>query len=250
MKLLVIVLCLLSERFLIHMSSHHRFEWFGAYATGLFNKLPEKGFRSNPWVCLAYLILPPVIVSSLLFFFLNNVAFGFASLILNILFFYYCLGPNNPFYPKRRYSNQEVTEEEVGAYLADVNGQLFAVIFWYILTGPIGVLLYRLISLSRSIKVSEPVATLLTAILDWLPAKMTSLLYLLAGNFQAGLNQFVKYFFTPPEANRLMLMNCGLQAVEKEQESQMLLPQAETLVEHALVVLLVFLALFTMVAWL
>ncbi|WP_133129640.1 hypothetical protein [Legionella yabuuchiae] len=250
MKLLVIVLCLLSERFLIHMSSHHRFEWFEPYANSFSKKLPEKGMWANGWVRLAALILPIITVSSLIFFFLNNVAFGFASLIFNILLFYYCLGPQNPFYPKRQHTEHEITPDEVGAYLADVNGQLFTVIFWYIVIGPIGILAYRMISLSRSLNITKPAASLLTALLDWIPAKMTSFLYLLVGNFQAGLSYFLKYFFMSPEANRLMLIQCGLQAVEKEQESQMLLPQAETLVEHAVIVLLVFLAIFTMVAWL
>ncbi len=46
-----------------------------------------------------------------------------------------------------------------------------------------------------------------------------------------------------------MLINCGLGAVEVGQEEESLLPQAETLVEHATIILLVLLAVFTMLSW-
>jgi AmpE protein len=47
-----------------------------------------------------------------------------------------------------------------------------------------------------------------------------------------------------------MLSICGLQALGYSEEEEVLFPRAETLVEHALVVLLVLIALFTMVSWL
>ncbi|MCP0914467.1 hypothetical protein ELY11_06585 [Legionella septentrionalis] len=248
MKLLVIVLCLLSERYLMHASAHSRFYWFSRYANAMKLNLSKTGI--NAWGILASLILPIALAVFALFYLVEDKVFGFVGLILNIFVFYYCLGPDNPFYAKRLEKEKEITSIEVGDYLAQVNGQLFAVIFWYIVSGPVGVVIYRLISLCQRDETVQRQAAWLTGILDWAPAKLTSLLYLLVGNFQAGFSCFSELFFASPEKNQTMLSGCGLQAVGFEKNEQTPMPHAEMLVEHAVIVLLVFLAFFTLVAWL
>lgn len=57
MKLLVVVLCLLSERFLIHTASSQRFYWFGEYYLLIKNKIDNTRFFTNPWMILAATIL-------------------------------------------------------------------------------------------------------------------------------------------------------------------------------------------------
>ena len=57
-------------------------------------------------------------------------------------------------------------------------------------------------------------------------------------------------FFSSPENNDEILGNGGLLAARSGDELTVTLPCAQILVEHALVVYLVFLAFFTLVAWL
>lgn len=245
MKLLVIVLCLLSERFLVHVSSHNRFHWFSIYSKTMDKRLAKVALFSSPWVMLLLALLPMLLGFFIVFYLFSNWLFGFIGLLLNIVVFYVCMGPGNPFYPLRT-SEKPVSETEIGNYLAQINGQLFAVIFWYIVLGPLAILAYRLISLSQNQDPVKLQALQITDILDWLPARMTVMLYLLVGNFQAGWRHFSKIFISPPENNHILLSECGLQALGTESPS---MPRAESLVEHALIALLVLLACFTLVAW-
>lgn len=247
MKLLVIVLCLLSERFLIHSISLQRFSWFGAYYQTIKKLMDKNNANGNPWLIFAAVVLPVVVLSFLIYFLFHGMIFGIIGLTLNILIFLYCLGPANPFYPI--YSD-DASEDDVGHYLAQVNTQLFAAIFWYILAGPVVLIAYRVITLARNINEVSPQANELTNILEWLPARLTALLYMLVGNFQRGLTHFTKLFIAKPEFNQQMLSECGLLSVRANDSDSALIGEAESLVEHATLILLVFIAVFTLIAWL
>ena len=248
MKLLVIVLCLLSERFLIHSISSRRFFWFGDYYVALNNIIEKHNYFKNKWIILALIILPIVVPVAVLFFLLQNVLFGFLGLIISIIIFLYCLGPQNAFYPVSESSTDKSNHTLIGNYFSQVNRQLFSVIFWYIIGGPIIVLTYRLITLCRDISMVSQEANQLTDVIEWLPARVSVLLFLLVGNFQRGFVLFTKLFFSKPELNTQLLSSCGLQAAHTNGTDEIPLPVAESLVEQAAIVFLVFIALFTLVA--
>jgi AmpE protein len=246
MKLLVVLLCLLSERFLIHTIAHQRFYWFNDYYLAIKKILDKNAVFSNPWLLLAGIITPLIVLIAIVYFLLHGILFGLVGLILNIIIFYYCLGPDNAFYPMQSTS----TDEANIPYFAIVNRQLFAVVFWYVVAGPIAVLTYRLITLSREIAPVSEQANEVAEVLEWLPARMTVLLYLLVGNFQRGFTRFSQFFLSNPNTNDKMLNDCGVLAVSSNEVDEIPLTTAETLVEHSVIVLLVFIALFTIVAWL
>ena len=129
MKLLVVVLCLLSERFLIHTASYQRFYWFGDYYLFIKNIIDKGSFFTNPWMILAATVLPLVLITSIIYFLLFHVLFGFLGLIFSIILFLYCLGPQNAFYPVSEPSSGPSDNTLVGNYFAQVNRQLFSVIF-------------------------------------------------------------------------------------------------------------------------
>lgn len=251
MKLFVIVLCLLSERYLVHAVSHTRFHWFNSYFTQLSQRFQTKDTSVlHQFLILIAVVLPPALICWLIIYLFGNLMFGFIGLLLNLVIFYYCLGPQNPFYPIREAEETENNEMAAGSYFSKVNGELFAVIFWYIVAGPIAIIIYRLISLCREQLTTATIAQTITQILDWIPARITVLLYLLVGNFQKGIHFFVQMFFAVPEKNDTLLSNGGLLAARINENDPVALPYAENLVEHALIVYLVCLALFTLVSWL
>lgn len=250
MKLFVIVLCLLSERFLIHAIALKRFEWFSNYFFSVSKCFPQSVSSLNTLIILSAVLLPILILSWIILAIFDHFLFGIIYFIVNLLIFYYCLGPENSFYPVREETDEEHIEVEVGRYFAKVNGQLFAVIFWYILTGPLGIILYRLLSLCKQQALTGKVAIYLTNLLDWIPARITVILYLLVGNFQRGFHFFMQKFISAPASNDFLLSNAGLLAARTNENETIQMPTAEHLVEHALIVYLVFLALFTLGAWL
>lgn len=248
MKLLVIVLCLLSERFLIHSFSHQRFAWFGGYVSLIKTKTEGHAALENPWLKLALILLPIIIAVSVIYLLFHNMFYGFGGLVLSIIIFFYCLGPQNPFYPLSEADKEHSSQGLPGNYFVMANSQLFAVIFWYLAAGPIAALTYRLINLSQAVDSVNTQAKQVNDVLEWIPARLTALLFLLAGNFQRGFSAFTKHLLSAPDSNDAILSECGLQAVRVNDEEDTPIPVAEELVEHATIVLLVFIALFTLAA--
>ena len=249
MELLVVVLCLLSERFLVHKSSHNRFHWFMAYGNGILSYLPVTLSRLSSWAAVALIVLPLLLLVGVILHFIDQVLFGVIGLLINIAVFYYCIGPVNPFYPVHAKPAELLTDEDIGNYLTQVNGELFAILFWYLVLGPLGILAYRLISLSQGLDLVRKPASELVNIFDWLPARMTALLYLLVGNFQAGYQYLGKLLLAAPNMNKHLLSVCGLAALSLDSREQKTMISAENLVEHATIVFLVLLAFCTIVAW-
>ena len=249
MKLLVIILCLLSERYLIHAVSYQRFCWFTNYYQFIQKTADKNSIFANPWVLLAFIVLPILVITAVIYCLLHGIFFGFMGLLLSIVLFYYSLGPQNVFYPPAESYSENYTAS-VGNYFVLVNQQLFSVLFWYIIAGPVAALAYRLIALCRDITAVSAQANQLADLLEWIPARLTALLYLLVGNFQRGFGTFMRYIISKPDANNNLLSECGLLAVRASDVDEVPLPVAESLVEHAIFVALVFVALFTLVSWL
>ncbi|KTD41206.1 hypothetical protein [Legionella parisiensis] len=249
MKLLVILLSLLSERFLIHSVSYQRFYWFFDYCQKIKMSTNKQSFLTNPWVLLALIIIPIVLLVSIIYCLLDQLVFGLIGFFLSILIFFYCLGPQNVFYPVVQ-SDNRTNQELVGDYFVLVNRQLFSLVFWYIIAGPIGALAYRLITLCRDVNFVSEQAHEITDLLEWIPARLTVLLFLLVGNFQRGFSSFTSYFLAKPDKNNDMLRVCGLLAVKTNETEEIPMPVAEGLVDHAIIVMLVFIALFTLITWL
>lgn len=249
MKLLVILLCLCSERFLVHTFSYQRFFWFGDYYQHIKAIADKNSFFTNPWALLALIVLPLILAAAVIYCLLYGVFFGLMGMLLNIALFFYCLGPQNVFYPVTQ-SESESANELVGNYFAMSNRQLFAVVFWYIVAGPIVAVAYRLITLCRDIGPVTLQANEITDLFEWIPARLTVLLFLLVGNFQRGFKLFTGFIFAKPDHNSEMLRECGLKAVQTNDSEEVIMPVAEDLVEHAIIVMLVFIALFTLISWL
>lgn len=248
MRLLVIVLCLLSERFLMHAVSYQRFSWFDGYCERMLQSTKIAKYATNRWLLLGTLVLPIILTCFIVYTAVHGIAFGFAGFLLSIFIFIYSLGPQNVFYPLSGPDADNSTH--VGNYFADANSQLFAVLFWYIVAGPIAALTYRIVYLSCTISAVSAEATLVTNLLEWVPARITSILYLLVGNFQQGFSTFLKFSVAKPDSNRNLLSECGLQAVRSNELEKIPMPVAENLVEHAIIILLVVVALCTLVVWL
>jgi AmpE protein len=249
MKLLVILLCLFSERFLVHTISYQRFYWFGDYYQYIKKTAEKNSFFTNPWALLALIVLPLIAITGLVYLLLHGIFYGFMGLLLSIVLFFYSLGPQNIFYPVTQ-SETESADQLVGDYFAKVNGQLFSVVFWYIIAGPIAAIAYRLITLCRDINSVSFQANEVADVLEWIPARLTVLLFLVVGNFQRGFKLFCSYFIAKPDFNNEMICECGLQAVRSNDAEEVPMPVAEGLVEHAIIVMLVFIALFTLISWL
>lgn len=249
MKLFVIVLCLLSERYLIHSLSTRRFNWFPSWFHKVSQRLSKPGATSHALLIMAAVMLPIVVLVWLAFYLFGNLLFGLPALLLNLFVLYYCLGPDNPFYPMRDQNSDANDEAQSGSYFSRVNGQLFAPIFWFVVCGAVGVLIYRLMTLLKDQEITRSVADKAVNLLDWVTARITLMMYMLAGNFNQVFSYYRQMFFSAPENNTMLLSSGGLMAAQTHGTETVSLSRTQNLVEVALVIYLVFIALFTLAAW-
>lgn len=169
--------------------------------------------EAGPWLVLLLTVLLPVLVLGALLLALEPLAYGWLSLPLHVLVLVYALGRGHakrelgPFRDAWRRGDGEaaalVAERDFALRAADprsllqaIQGHLlwrshegfFAVMFWYLLLGPMAALAYRLLALcaeqAGQAGVRERAAQLQHAF-DWIPVRVLLLSFGLVGNFVA-----------------------------------------------------------------
>lgn len=209
MSFLVILLVLWVEKF---SAWRLRIQQDGPWLE-LLRRLERGSLQNAPWLCLALLVLLPVLALGLLLLVLEPLAYGWLALPVHLLVLIYSLGRGDlqaalgPFRDAWRRGDAQAAyhvaerdlalqPEEGGDLLKQVQGHLlwqayqsfFAVIFWYLLLGPMAALAYRLLALSAE-HGEQPAlrerAVQLRHAFDWLPARILAASFALVGNFVA-----------------------------------------------------------------
>lgn len=244
MTLVVIVICILSERFLIHQLSLKRFYWFNHYVAKMKPYInAHVVIQEQPWLQLLLLLLPLVVAVASVLWLVSDVFFGLFSLVFNIIIFCYCLGPNNVFYPQAQKGGFSASD-----YFVHAEEQLFSVILWYIIGGPIAIVIYRGLSLLKNDEQVGSLAGKIYDILRWPSVRIVALLYMLVGHFQEGMNVLKQSILLSPEYNDVLLRETSTAAAQLQSKGSQSMADAESFVNQALMVYLFLLALFTLAA--
>lgn len=227
MKLLALLIGLIVERLATQLFHLRRLRWL--------DSLFDYGFRQCrrfpnwpawiPVAIMAVLLVLPVFVVVIS---LDDALFGFPYLILAIIVLFFSLGPKDIGEDVDEYCRAiEADDEErirnmakalierdppadalerirlvEASVCVQANNRLFAVIFWFVLLGPLGAWAYRVTDLIRRRAVfnltrdSGDVVTQETAAatqmlhgwLAWIPARLTAIGYAMAGSFEGALN--------------------------------------------------------------
>lgn len=240
MAFIVIFIALVIERF-FHWTQLRHWQWFARYQYYLNIRL---GNKSNV-ILLAACILPPVILVALLQNLFSGWGYHIPALIFNLLILIYCLGPNNLWL--QMYSSDQGTFSK--SIFIDANQKVFGVIFWYILLGPAGAVLYRLINLCsvNGVFALSAIAALVQSLLDWMPVRLLAFLFALVGNFNAVMMCWKKHVRGGVESNEIILSECGLAALGVEKElsplsEKSIEKEALALVDRAFIMMLAILA--------
>ncbi|WP_367605653.1 regulatory signaling modulator protein AmpE [Legionella sp. W05-934-2] len=241
MKLLVILIALFSERFLMHKLADKRVSWIHWIQKQFIEICNNNKPLQSRLMKTVLMVLPMWLIVAGVYWILSDAFWGIAYFIMNLVIFYFCIGPTNIFYPSEK--------EGVGIqHLVIANGAIIAPIFWYILLGPLFMLAYRLIELASHHQKEQLYCEVIVQWLDWIPARITSLCYLFVGHFQRGLEPFGHYFFAKPQDNNVLLESSGMAAISDDQSTLSEL-DAEKALEHSIILYLVFIAIVTIIAW-
>lgn len=225
MKLLALLIGLLVERLATQLFHLRRQRWL--------DRVIDSGFRYGsrfanwpaliPIGVLSIILVLPVF---LIRFGLGDMWFGVPYVVLAIIVLFFSLGPKDIGEEVSEYcyaveaddteriaeTSRSLAEQEVPddtaertrlveeAVCIQANNRLFAVIFWFVLLGPVGAWAYRVTDLIRRRAVFralrtegndyDPVvdaAELLHAWVAWIPARLTAIGYAMAGAFDSAL---------------------------------------------------------------
>jgi AmpE protein len=195
-------------------ASVRHYDWYGNWLDWLDAQFPEGGVWRGRWgVALA--LLPPLLAVGLLQLALREPLYGLVGLLFGIFVLFYAWGPrdldldidaiiNAPDAASRREAMLKLWPDGapsiidgsalVSAVFQNALRRWFGVLFWFLLLGPWGALLYRLTVLSCEGGFARKLpyeaghgARTLLKILDWPVAQLLTLALALVGNFDTVL---------------------------------------------------------------
>jgi len=232
MKLIALLIGLVVERLATQLFHLRELRWL--------DRIIDSGFRQVdrfanwpaqiPVIILAVILVLPVLA---VVFGLGDALFGFPYLVLAIIVLFFSLGPRDIGEDVDDYCTALEAEDEdeiqktakalsekelpsdpleriqavEEAVCIQANNRLFAVIFWFVLLGPIGAWSYRVTDLIRrravfnasrddeSYKTANMVLEAMGQLhgwLAWIPARLTAIGYAMAGSFEGALSAWRK----------------------------------------------------------
>lgn len=277
MTFIVTLIALLIERFFDWSHLRH-WNWFGAYQRNLIKRFPGQ----PPYVLLAITVAPLVLGVLIISLLLTGALYGLLSLIFQLGVLLYCLGPQNLWadtfasiaaltqgdsakaleklkaaFGINEVSNvQETHKELLHRIFIEANRRVFTVVFWYVVLGPVGPVLCRTISYSAHGDNSAPElsqsAHSVETIIDWLPARLFTVMFALGGHFTNVIGCWSKRVLLEFSNNDILLGQCGMAALGLDDHS--LLPDngsaerdAVSLLDRVFVIVLVIVAVLALV---
>ena len=209
-KLVAILLILFVAHVLPDLARLRDYSWWRAWLRWL--------GPPAPGVALAIGVGLPVLVCVLVQAGLSTLWFGLIGFVFAVAVLYYCWGPRDlerdveaidkaPDGTARLAAAQALrrdgddselpfaAENLVAATFAAALSRWFGVLFWFVVLGPCGALLYRLAQLLAAAPATDEsaLARKFAALLDWLPAHLMALALALASNFDAVFSAWRDY---------------------------------------------------------
>lgn len=195
--------------------SVRRYGWFGEWARWLGTRFPESGVWRGRWGIVIALV-PPLLAVALFQLALREAFFGLVALAFAVIVLFYTWGPRDldldvdavadaPDAVSRRAAAARLWPEGgmpavldggslIEAVFRNAQHRWFGVLFWFLLLGPVGALLYRLTVVAAEGEAATALppdtregARTLMAWLDWPVAQLMTLSVALVGNFDTVL---------------------------------------------------------------
>jgi len=257
MNLIALLIGLIVERLATQLFHLRRLRWI--------DRVIDTGFRQTTRVANWPSLIPVILIALMLAipvfavtFSLGDALLGFPYLLLAIIVLFFSLGPQDigedvDEYCKAvedgdeesvRQKAKAIIESDVpdderermhcveGAVCIQANNRLFAVIFWFVVLGPLGAWGYRVTDLIRrravfaasrdeaadgSSERLRDAAVMLHGWLAWIPARLTAIGYAAAGHFDAAVGAWrapsEQSSDTPSEYNEHLLARVGVAAL-------------------------------------
>lgn len=270
MIFIVSLIALLIERF-FDWSHLRSWQWYEVYE----NKITKRFATLPPYLMLALILLPLVIMTILLDYLLKGILYGVIRLVFQTVILIYCLGPKNFWadifesMTALKSTNATTAREKLQANFGimhdtsttlhrrfldvifiQANARVFAVLFWFAIIGPAGALLYRLTALAAN-QMNDRITSIARTfyeLLNWLPIRCFTFLFALGGHFVSVLFAWRDGVFLGIDSNENLLTECGAAALGTEDPSK--IPQDDSperqaiaLIDRSMIITLIIIGL-------
>ncbi len=244
MTLISVLIVIALEYYFRWGAEHRSFSWFNSLQEKLEDQFAEHSFWSG-WGGVSLILLLPILALWLFLSIFSGPLYLLILFITACIVLFMTIGPKPLNTSLKTYFDAMERGDEEAAYLALqqeaaledvpesedlvrnatrlilVESQLryFGVIFWFIFLGPFGALFYRLAHLYHcSCKQNAndehfQLTGILLHWLDWAPARLTSLLFLLTGDFVNGFYRVKDYLVDLDANNNQLISETGIAAL-------------------------------------
>lgn len=287
MIFLSILIALVLERVTPQFIDLRQNQWLREYTQWMVSVLHVE--RLAAWMALAVLILPVMLVIWIAAGMFENALFGLFELAFNVAVIFFCLGPKELSTEVDQYldaievgdSQQrynaaaKMTTETPSmdlpvqvvqvckAIYVEANSRVFAVLFWFVILGPVAAVVYRVLEqllksnyLESSLDSLRQLIKQISGWIDWLPTRITLFIYMVSGNFEEGLQKYNDGSVVAvdmPEQNNELLQNVGFHSiaahdVTEDSHAIDLIKKSRGLILRSLVVWLFVILMVSLVA--
>ncbi|MEK6731695.1 MAG: hypothetical protein AABY34_05920 [Pseudomonadota bacterium] len=158
--------------------------------------------RSWPvWVGLLILLLPITLAVAFFYVVFTSAFSGLLGLVFAVFVLFYCLGS----FPSAAHS------EGVENIVVQAHRNIFSVLFWFMVCGPAGAVLYRVNSL---LVPNYSLAELFQLILEWVPARLEAVSYAIVSHFKSVMACVMKYLFSGLNDNEQLLIESAAASID------------------------------------
>ncbi|WP_147653104.1 cobalamin biosynthesis protein [Vulcaniibacterium gelatinicum] len=212
--LIAVVVALVIGHTMPQLAELRRFGWFVRWLEWLDGQFAANDLWHGRWG-LAFAVVPPLLLVLLLQLALRDDLYGLPEFLFSVLVLFYAWGPRDldrdveavaeaqdaaarRAAAARLFPDRDMPVLDGGALVEAVFHcalwRWFSVLFWFLLLGPVGALLYRLLALAaqgeagrRLPPAAMQAARTLRGWMDWPVAQLMTLAMALVGNFDAVL---------------------------------------------------------------
>lgn len=284
MKLIILLIVLGLERYFSVGEKLKRFFWFDEYLTRLHQVVGKQSWFKGIGGTLLTIAAIPLIVTFACFLlksFSSQSVGMLIWMILSTVILLYCIGPFDIYRQVQSYLNTQgkhstsdienqlldgASATESHAITKSIfwqsNQSLFGVLFWFMLFGIFGALLYRCTVLLREAiqrgnkQFASHAANVqqIQNVLDWIPVRIFTLFFALVGQFSTSFTYWMENLIAGLNHNRRFISEGGLIALGISQGSKSAggaeeYQAALSLIDRSLIIFLAIVALFTLGSW-
>lgn len=213
MILIAVLLCLSIQR-IFNLAGSIPKDWVKSYL-GMFHVIASK---VNAILAICLFVAPIVICMGVINFGAAKFLYGFFNLLLATAILFFCIDVRDLAYAKK-----DVALSNKGI-LSQAFVTIFPGLFWFMLFGSFGVIIYTSIKLvNKNILHIDPRFTNISKLtlniqsaMDWVPSRILAISYALVGNFNKGLNYFKKHAWSDFYDAQSFATASGLAALDLE----------------------------------